>query len=101
MKESRIRAYLDKYLVKHTELASEDKLRDYVLQMLTVPGSVTKTACSTDPHRLMLKSISSYKPSHSTVNYLGPSVCAICATAYFHCTLTMFPLQSKDYYDLM
>ena len=41
----------DKYLVKHTELASEDKLSDYVLQMLTVPDSVIKTACSTDPHR--------------------------------------------------
>ena len=51
MKEARIRAYLDKYLVKHSELAAEDKLRDYVLQMLTVPDSVTKTACSTDPHR--------------------------------------------------
>jgi len=52
VREARIRAYLDKYLVKNPMLADKKKLTAYVTRILTVPPDVLVSACHIDPERL-------------------------------------------------
>ena len=50
-RDARIRAYLDKHLVKNVQLTAHDKLRDYVQEILTVPQEIRLSASTVDPTR--------------------------------------------------
>ena len=53
-KDARIRAYLDKYLIKNPDIIKMEKLKAYVEQILTIPRSVTTTASYADPHKYVI-----------------------------------------------
>lgn len=50
-KDARIRAYLDKHLVKNMQLTEPERLQSYVQKILTLPDNVRLSACSVDPNR--------------------------------------------------
>ena len=50
-KDARIRAYLDKQLVKNWQLAEQPCLRKYVQKILHVSKALPKTACCVDSER--------------------------------------------------
>ena len=50
-RDARIRAYLDKHLVKTPEYAKLPQLQKYVEQLLMIPDSVSQSACTVDPSR--------------------------------------------------
>ena len=51
VKDARIRAYLDRQLVRNFEYADKDRLKAYVQSILKVPEEVTTTACCMDKDR--------------------------------------------------
>ena len=51
VKDARIRAYLDKQLVRNFAYADKDRLKAYVQGILKVPEEVTTTACCMDKDR--------------------------------------------------
>lgn len=50
-KDARIRAYLDKHLVKNHAITTVRRLTDYVANILAGPSSVSESACAADPNR--------------------------------------------------
>jgi len=48
-KNSRIRAYLDKYLLRNVQITDVKKLKSYVQELLTT--NVQMSACCVDPER--------------------------------------------------